>query len=75
MQPKPKRKPTLRVRVDQWLWTIGSLIVALVPTWVFILAYKLGGHPGFLAILIIGIFQTFVLFAWVVFMVVVVWSL
>lgn len=66
-------------RKDRFLkWSIGivSLIVALIPTWVFIVLYQVASPSNFIeklamigvALFFAGGFQCFLLFLWVYFL-------
>jgi hypothetical protein len=41
------RKPTLRQRVSQWGWGIGSFLVCLFPFWIWLAIFHFVGPVGF----------------------------
>jgi len=78
----PRRGPSLKKRLEQWLWTLGTLVLALVPTWIWLIVYKILDPSNFIEKFLVfgagvwigGGIQVFALIAWAVFLVSMVWD-
>lgn len=77
-----KKPRSLRYRIEQWLWTFGSLIVLLFPTWIWLTIYKIIGPSNFIEKFLVfgagvymgGALQVILLGLWVSFLIAVVWE-
>jgi hypothetical protein len=66
---------SVKYRLEQWLWSLGTLVIALFPTWIWLLCYKIIGPTGFIekflvfgaGIWIGGGFQVVLLLGWFAF--------
>lgn len=41
------RRRSVGHRIEQWLWSIGGLVIALLPAWIWLAIYKFIGPVGF----------------------------